>query len=156
MLDISQFRRAIIRPALETIELYSLAAEELMLGTALQESGLRYLEQLGGGPALGLWQMEPETHDDIHDNYLVYRPELLQRLMLLTNLAIPLALTAQLWYAAAMCRIHYYRSPDPLPAAGDLPAQAAYWKRIYNTEQGRGTKAEYVANWRKYMDMEAR
>src|SRR5260221_162978 len=49
------------------------APVELLLGTALQESGLTYRVQLGGGPARGLFQMEPNTHDDIWDNFLKYR-----------------------------------------------------------------------------------
>lgn len=151
MLDIGQFREEIIRPALETIELYSVAAEELVLGTALQESGLRYLVQLGDGPAKGLFQMEDATHDDIHDNFLAYRPDLRDRLKMLTNLMFPLVLIGNLWYAAAMCRIHYYRRPEPLPEAGALNSQAAYWKRHYNTPAGRGTAAEYVENWKRYM-----
>ena len=151
MLDISQFRTAIIRPALETIGLYSLAAEELVLGTALQESGLRYLEQLGDGPALGLFQMEPATHDDIQTNFLAYRPELLSSLRMLSHLTIPLMLVGNLWYAAAMCRIHYYRAPEALPEAGQINAQASLWKLRYNTPAGKGTAAEYVANWNRYL-----
>ena len=75
MLDADQFTRLIIRPALKIIGLDFRAAEELLLGTALQESRLTYLHQLGGGPALGLFQMEPGTHDDIWTNYLWNRPE---------------------------------------------------------------------------------
>jgi hypothetical protein len=49
----------------------------LLLGTALTESGdMHYLHQLGNGPALGVYQMEPTTHEDIYDNYLKYKKEL--------------------------------------------------------------------------------
>ena len=68
MLDIPQFRANIIRPVLLVIGGESRAAENLILGTALQESNLRYLRQLGDGPARGVYQMEPATHDDIWDN----------------------------------------------------------------------------------------
>ena len=34
----------------------------LLLGTAMIESGLKHLQQLNGGPAMGLWQCEPRTH----------------------------------------------------------------------------------------------
>ena len=66
----------VIAPALEKIGLWSRAAEELVLGTAIIESGLTYLKQHGDGPALGLWQVEPATHDDLYTNFLNYRPEL--------------------------------------------------------------------------------
>lgn len=152
MLHIEQFRELVIRPALEAIHLYSEAAEELVLGTALQESGLRYLKQLGGGPALGLWQMEPATHDDIWANYLAYHPDLAGRLKSLAVIPSAMTMVGNLWYAAAMCRVHYYRSPDPLPPAGALLAQAAMWKKVYNTPLGKGSAAEYVENWKRAME----
>ena len=81
MLDPNQFTKHIIRPALEAIDLYSKAAEELLLGTAIQESRLVYLKQIGGGPALGLFQMEPATELDLVKNYIWYRPELHAKMM---------------------------------------------------------------------------
>lgn len=148
-LDKGQFTELVIIPALEVLKLDSPAARELLLGTAIQESGLTYLKQLGGGPALGLFQMEPATHDDIWDNYLRYRGELSSRINVLCRLNIPEMLVTNLLYAAAMCRVHYLRAPDPLPEAGDLDGQAAYWKKWYNTAQGAGTVEHYIRNWRK-------
>ena len=148
-LDKAQFTELVINPALDVLELNSQAARELLLGTAIQESGLRYLKQLGGGPALGLFQMEPATHKDIWDNYLRYRGELKARIDVLCRLPIEEMLVTNLLYAAAMCRIHYLRAPDPLPEAGDLEGQAAYWKKWYNTAQGAGTVEHYIRNWRK-------
>ena len=69
----SEFLEQVIRPALQAIDLDSLAAEQLLLATALQESDLRNTVQMGGGPALGYFQMEPATHDDIWANFLRYR-----------------------------------------------------------------------------------
>ena len=60
----------VIRPALTKINLWSRSAEELVLGTAIVESGLTYLKQRGEGPALGLWQIEPATHEDLYTNFL--------------------------------------------------------------------------------------
>lgn len=53
----------VVRPVLRVMSAWSQPAEDLVMGTAAQESRLTYLRQLGGGPALGLWQMEPATHD---------------------------------------------------------------------------------------------
>lgn len=150
MLEISHLRELVIRPALEALHLYSEAAEELVLGTALQESGLRYLKQLGDGPALGLWQMEPRTHDDIWLNFLSYEPGLAGRVRSLCATPISEALAGNLWYAAGMCRVHYFRVAEALPAAGDISAQAGYWKRWYNTPRGAGTVEEYLAKWNKW------
>lgn len=149
MLDVSQVREFVVRPALQHIGLWSLAAEELVLGTGLQESRLRYIKQLGRGPALGLFQMEPATHDDIWFNYLRYQIELrnlVKGLAPHTHKFHPTAeaLIGHLPYAAAMCRVHYRRVRAPLPAAGDIEGQAKYWKRYYNTELGKGTVEEYM------------
>lgn len=151
MLDVTQFRKLIIDRALTMLDLHSEAAAELLLGTAIQESGLRYLQQLGNGPALGLFQMEPTTHDDIWLNFLAYREDLSDKLRAIDDNCDPWSMVGNLWYAAAMCRIHYLRAPDSLPAAGALNAQAVYWKRHYNTPLGAGTAAEYVANWNRLM-----
>lgn len=152
MLNPSQFTEHIIRPALEAINLYSDAAVELLLGTAIQESRLTYLVQLGGGPALGLFQMEPATHEDIWENYLDYKDTLFDKVYALAGRqpVDPHDMIWNLHYAAAMCRIHYYRDKEPLPEAGDISRQAAYYKRVYNTAAGAGTEVEYLKNWHKY------
>lgn len=152
MLDIKQFRELILKPALTVVEGYTPAAEELVLGTAIQESRLQYIKQLGTGPALGVFQMEPATHNDIWTNYMAYRKELAEQVK---SLAAPITaihpsaneLIGNLWYAAAMCRVHYRRVPEPLPQAGDVPGMAAYWKEYYNTIEGAGTEEEYEEHW---------
>jgi hypothetical protein len=150
-LDVAQFREHILQPVLEDIDLYSLAAEELLLGTALQESHLTYLKQIGGGPAVGVFQMEPATHDDIWLNYLEYDSELGGKVRDLSFTPVDAEeMMGNLYYAAAMCRVHYYRVSEALPDAGDIEAQAAYWKQYYNTPLGAGTVDEYIANWYKY------
>ncbi|MEO5341714.1 MAG: hypothetical protein H7837_14585 [Magnetococcus sp. MYC-9] len=142
----------VIRPTLRRLDLWSEAAEELLLGTAIQESSLSYLKQMGAGPAKGIWQMEKPTHDDIWTNFLHYRTKL--GLNVLGPYAKPdhTRLTWDLAYACALCRVHYLRSPEPLPPAGDIDAQAAYWKQWYNTPLGKGTAAEYIANWHRTME----
>ena len=152
MISIPQFRELILKPALTVVDAYSPAAEELVLGTALQESRLEFIKQLGGGPALGLFQMEPNTHEDIWVNYLAYNDELADKVKSLaapTTANHPSAneLIGNMWYAAAMCRVHYRRVPEALPAAGDVPGMAAYWKEYYNTYLGAGTEEEYEENW---------
>lgn len=149
-LSAQQLISLVIRPALEAIELYSPAAAELVLGTACQESNLRYLHQLGHGPAKGLWQMEPATHDDLWTNFINGRAKFREPLKSMSILADPDEMVWNLLYAAAMCRVHYYRVKAPLPKVGKLEDQARYWKRYYNTVHGAGTVEEYIANWRKF------
>jgi len=143
----------IIRPALVAIELDGADAEQLLLGTALQESALRNYRQ-EGGPALGYFQMEPEDHDDIWANFLAGRKDLATRLRSLLPARVQPAadqLIPYPHYAAAMCRVHYLRVPAPIPT--DLAGQAAYYKAHYNTPAGAATTAEYLANWQAAMSV---
>ena len=109
----SQIRSLVIRPALSKINLWSPSAEELVLGTAIVESGLTYIRQWGDGPALGLWQVEPSTQNDLYTNFLQYRPELGSALIELRapNLSMDENLATNLMYGAAVCRLCYYRKP---------------------------------------------
>lgn len=150
-IDVLQFRNRVLLPVLGYLSLPGGdAVVNLLLGTAAQESQFRSLAQKGG-PALGLFQMEPRTHDDIFANFLAYRSDLRaradalacawpeKRMQLVTNLA----------YAAAMARIHYLRAPDPLPRADDPDQLGRYWKTHYNTPDGAGSVAEFVGNYRR-------
>ncbi len=141
-LDLDQLRELIVRPTLKDIDLYSLAAENLVLGTAITESRLKAIKQYGKGPALGLWQMEPFTHNDIWRTHLTgqYLGARIARLVS-PNGARPAAenMVWNLKYAAAMCRVHYLRVRSPLPAPNDALGMARYWKDFYNTRLGKGT-----------------
>ena len=144
-----------IRPALSTLEAGGLAAEQLLLGTAIQESLLIHRQQLGGGPALGLFQMETATHDDCWSNYLKFRSDLANRVkQTLEAGQQPLAAIMKVndRYAAAMCRIRYLRAPGALPAANDTAAMANYWKEHYNTPLGAGTPEEFLSKWPQYVN----
>jgi hypothetical protein len=149
-MNLDHLRDLVIRPTLKHIELWSPASENLVLGTALVESKAEYLRQLQG-PALGLWQMEPETHDDIWENYLRYQHELgLMVTELTTSAALTegsLELIGNLYYGAAMCRVHYRRVTEPLPDDRDAQGMARYWKRYYNTSKGAGTVEKAVAHF---------
>jgi hypothetical protein len=47
--------------------------------------------------------------------------------------------------ACAFARIYYIRIPQAIPK--ELGAQAAYWKKYYNTTAGAGTVEHYTANY---------
>ncbi|MEE8501003.1 MAG: hypothetical protein V3S27_10560 [Kiloniellales bacterium] len=145
MLDPGQFRRLVVRPALQAIGLCSPAAERLLLGTALTESGLTWLAQKGGGPALGIFQIEPATHADVWTNYLAYRENLASRVASLASEQPRLGqLVWNLAYATAIARLIYYRRPEPLPAAADLAGLARYWKAHFNSALGAGSAEDFL------------
>lgn len=142
-LDVEQVRQFVVRPTLKELSLWTPAAENLVLGTGLTESRLRYVKQVGGGPALGLWQMEPATHDDLWVNWLHYNDVLADKILCMAGDIVggfPPAteLVTNLRYACALCRIHYRRVKEALPPNSPV-ALASYWKRHYNTHLGAGT-----------------
>lgn len=152
-MDASQFRVEVVRPVLVHLGLHSAAAENLLIGTALHESGgLRWLRQLGGGPAFGVYQIEPSTHDDIWRNYLRFRPRLNDRVARLAAKEPTRAeqLITNLAYATAIARIHYLRVAAALPDAGDLAGLARYWKRYFNTAKGAGRAAAFIDTYRQF------
>ena len=148
-MDAKQLTELVVRPTLKSIGLHSEAAEQLVVGTIFVESRAKYLKQIGNGPALGIVQMEPATHDDIWDNYLRYRGSLAHEVAKLARCHVPAELITNLAYAVAMCRVHYRRVPEPLPEAGDIPALARYWKRYYNTHKGAGDVSDFVDKFPK-------
>ena len=83
-LDAKQLRELVNKPALLEIELWSEAAEELVLGTAIVESRLSFIKQLGSGPTSGLWQIEPDTHRDVYENFLEHREGLYDQVLSLS------------------------------------------------------------------------
>lgn len=145
-------RDYVIIPALDSIGLLSDAAINLLLGTCAQESLMgKHLHQLGGGPALGIYQMEPETHTCLWENYLNYRQELSE---LITKNGEPKPherLITDLRYATIMARIRYLRVPEALPSAKDIEGLAHYWKNHYNTHKGKGTVKKFMLNYRRYV-----
>jgi len=139
-LDVKQFREYVVRPALQGIGLWSEAAEELVTGTALVESNLNYVKQVGGGPAVGICQMEPATYADLCARLFEKHRELYDVIRgYLFMTVIPTSinyLAGNTTASVIFCRLKYYLHPDPLPAAHDFAAMAAYHKKIYNTASG--------------------
>ena len=150
-----QFQHEVIRPVLAKMQASSLAAEELLLGTAVQESlNFKYRKQMGNGPARGYYQMEPATHDDIWQNYLRFnapKAQLVSTFLSSANADKHSELEHNDEYATAMARVHYMRVREALPKQGDVAGQANYWKQYYNTPLGKGKPAEYIEKWQHYV-----
>ena len=151
---LSKIKWGLIAPTIKQIGLYSDTALNLVTGTGLVESGYRVTSQIGCGPALGWFQMEPATHDDCWWNFLRYRPELARAVSALCHDEEPSAslLQSNPAYAAAMCRVKYLRSPLPLPknTAFNL---CQYWKQVYNTPLGKGqVDAQHISLFQEAID----
>lgn len=155
-LEIEHVRAYVVKPALWRIDLWSGAAENLVLGTLMQESELRALKQYGSGPAIGIAQMEPATHTSLWVHSI---PGISGLAGKLTGLLAPidheqlplpnaLALTHNLLYAAAMCRVRYYIVRERLPLQNDPMAMATYWLHGYNAG-GKGTIAAALPHFHR-------
>jgi hypothetical protein len=152
MYDPDQLRLLIIRPTLLSLGLHSPEAEELMMGTCAQESkGGTYLKQVQG-IALGAWQMEPTTHDDIWARYLPHQT--IKCSLMVNHCQIRTKPDANimiyhLTYACSMARLAYARHNEVIPKT--IEEQATYWKRFYNTGKGAGEVDEYVKNYQLFV-----
>jgi len=150
-MDQKQLKDLIIR-VLKGIDLYSEYAVELLLGTAAQESRMGiYIKQLNNGPALGIFQMEPATFKDIVQSYLSRKPELSEKIKIISGVDCYKEeyLEWNISFAICMSRVFYLRIPKEIPE--DLPGQAGYWKKYYNTYLGMGTEEEYIKNYNAYI-----
>lgn len=150
-IDLQQFHDFVAYPTLEFLGLNSKAARRLLLGTIAHESLGTSLDQILGpsdrtlGPAIGLYQIEPATHDDLYENYLAFHQNLKEKVMSLrARQPDPhVQLATNLAYATAIARLIYWRQPEALPAEDDIEGLANYWKTYYNTPAGAGTPSQW-------------
>ena len=49
-----------------------------------------------------------------------------------------------------MARVRYLVDPEPLPACDDIVALASTWKRVYNTEHGKGDPKHFVRLYEEF------
>lgn len=151
-----EFRKQIVRPTLERIQRYSRDAAELLVGTAAHETHLGRLgrRQNGGGPALGILQMEPNTWKATDKWMQQWRPGLRQTIMDMVGPANHCAdlLVTDDAYAVAMGRVLYLSvQGSAIPHAENLIGLASYWKIHWNSLEGAGTVKEFMRNYHLYV-----
>lgn len=157
-MDVKQLTEFVVLPVLEFLDpeipFEGVNDVRLLLGTAAQESRFQYIDQLapGPGPAFGIYQMEAGTHDD-HWKRFLWRQKALREKILLCSLSSSFSIdgagemAGNLYYATAMCRVHYRQVKEALPTT--LEGYARYWKKYYNTPAGKGTEAEFIKNYKE-------
>ena len=159
-MDSQIFHDYIIFPTLEAMKKYSgfnyntEAARELLLATAGQESHVgAYIKQVKG-PALGPYQMEPPTIQDLYKNFATG-----DKRVLLHRFASPaeleeaplIAVVGNLHYATALARMNYRRFPAALPLFGDQGGMWAYYKKYWNSVLGAATEEDFDVNWKRFV-----
>jgi hypothetical protein len=125
-------------------------ANFLSLCTAAIESNCGYYIKQVGGPALGAWQMEPDTCEDIWRNCDFIKTDMGHSIIteLLTSDAVidddlNASLITSPMYACAMARLKYSMDSAPLPDSENFRAVYDYYKRIYNTPAGASTYEKF-------------
>ena len=117
---------------------------KMIFETACVESNCgEYIKQING-PACGIFQIEPNTAQDIIDNYIKYRSRYkdLFDMLYIKTFTLPQNLKYNLAFSVFMCRMFYMRIKESIP--NTVEKRAEYWKKYYNTEQGKGTTTEYI------------
>lgn len=155
-IDSKQLRELIVRPALKEIDLWSEAAENLLMGTAAVESSMgRFLRQTPTGPARGIYQMEEATFKDLTNYLLNRRSDLMVKICFTWNYKKWPKFESIIWdlkFATAMARIRYIVVPDPLPEDYVNTAHLGeYWDQFYNRNPYDGTVADFIKRYNLYV-----
>lgn len=143
--------RALIQSTLKPMGLYSVNAEELLMATAANESHLGEFRLQVDGPAIGIFQEEPEDFSDLYANFLTFRPHYRAMVDSLSAARTVQDLENNDPYAVAICRMHYLRAPGDLPAADDLTAIWNYYKAHYNSAEGAANATTFAECYRRYV-----
>ena len=83
----------------------------------MAETGYKHLKQMGGGPAIGFFQIEPATLYDVMDNYVAYRPQIKTDLYSLgyDEKHAETRVMSNIALQVAFCRLCYRRDKNPIP-----------------------------------------
>jgi len=152
----SQLLTHVVRPVLSSIGLPGTASEMLVMGTAAQESQFSAIMQTGGGPAVSMWQMEPNTVKDTWGRMPVKYRSIVANDFMFRAFSLFEQLPGNLYLGAAMCRLIYYMKPFRLVEISNSPVHnwsgyiAEIWKQYYNTPKGAGTVDQFITNWNKF------
>ena len=124
------------------------SAIQLLCMIAAHESGdFHYIKQVKG-PALSIFQMEPNTYNDVME-YIKRRQE--QFPILVHDMPKPAEYMAfDPVYAAAIGRVFLLRVPKPLPLTNDIEGLAKYAKDHWNTHLGAAKWEDYLEAWLRH------
>jgi hypothetical protein len=152
----NELRQWVIKPTLKRLGVYSKAAENLLLATAAQESGLGSHLKPAGQRALGIYQIHSLSHRHIWDDHLAQRSDMASLVRGLASqqdfLSQPHAeLATNLSYATAIAWFMYARHDDfSLPKNNDVKALASLWKRFYHPKSNSSIK-DFNKNFQRYI-----
>ena len=141
----NDLRELVIRPTLLVLNEWSASAENLLLGTAAQESGLGFRMQSDKDAGMGIYCISAYTHIQVWDKYLVTDPELASRVRGLASqqqfLKNPHSeLIINLSYATGIAWMIYKRQQFVLADNLNVHELAKYWWNYYCTRDDQGVQ----------------
>lgn len=159
----TDLRELVIRPTLVSLNEWSQTAENLLIGTAAQESQLGFRMHPDNDSGLGLYRISAQTHTQVWDKYLITDPELASRLRGLASQQQFLKsphneLIINLSYATGIAWMIYKRHNPMLSDNLNVYELATYWLHYYCTRDNEGdqitnstdTKIEkFIQSYRK-------
>lgn len=159
----TDLRDLIIRPTLYQLNDWSPAAENLLLGTAAQESQLGFRLKASDTKGGGIYRISSQVHVHIWDQFLIGDPEMASRLRGLASqhqfLVSPHnELITNLSYATGVAWMIYKRHKLLLPDSHNVNELAKCWLYYYcNREMpvshscanDENNLAKFVHNYRK-------
>ena len=123
-------------------------AVEMIVETAIAETGLGAIEDKTIGAGMGLTQFDEKPFEDIKNRNMKLRPKILKDLGVDISLVHWDDLRYNDFLALLFTRLHYWLKGDPIPKT--IEERAKYWKLHYNTKDGKGTIEHYLEMNRKF------
>ncbi len=149
-MNVSELREQIIGPTLKYLGITSSVAEELLLGTAALESKLNPLCQ--GDDGLGIYQITPDQHRQIWDQYLAFKPDLASKVRGLASqhrfLQDPdKELSWNLSYATAIAWLIYQREEIVLPKHSEVHQLGQLWLKCFGKNRSSDKSERRFNGW---------
>lgn len=148
-MHIDEFNDYIVVPSLNVAGLYSPCAANLLLGTAIIESNLNHVEQRGPGRAMGFFQIEEATYNDILRYINRYENGRLKEIVLSCAFYVcwPPAesLVHNMRWGCLVARLKYHMQKEALPEEDDAQALGNYYKKYYNTSKGSAEMSKIIS-----------
>lgn len=151
-LDVFAFRKDILRPALKSADLWSMGAENLLLGTAIAGSNLDFVKQISGGDKVSFFTISKKRYE-VCQSYLKQYGMSPLKDRILSSCFMDIfpqheALAWNLRLSCLIARVFYLKIKEPMPADCNVEGMADYWLEYYNEDEKKG-RQHYIDAWRE-------
>ncbi len=125
-------------------------AVEMIVETAIAETGLGQIEDKTVGCGMGLTQFDDKPFQDIRNRSIKLKDKIYKELHIDISLVEWDDLRYNQFLALLFTRLLYWLKGEPIPKT--LEERAAYWKRHYNTyaPTAKGTPEHYLEMNKKF------